>query len=218
MEEETAEFFCYGPGADLDVVTAEIGHPPISGRPAVLHGFRLGIQGVENIPDKKVPVPGHPEKILPVTARSIIVDSWGKDFEMYVVREGDGDVRGMVWTIKASDLPKIEDWELVDFGWYSMVRGGVTLEDGKRRDVWTIAVKNQGVRREVDGMNYDNWLGKGKDFKEEFLKHVRENYRRFAERQEKGQTLGSVTPITFSEKGETRQGSPEGTRSKSTGP
>lgn len=196
------EFFCYGPGADLDVVTAEIGHPPISGRPAVLHGFKLGIQGVENIPDKKVPVPGHPEKISPVTARSIIIDSWGKDFEMYVVREGEGEVRGTVWTIKKSDLAPIEDWELVDFGWYSIVRGVVTLENGEKRDVWTIAVKDQGVRREVDGMNYDDWLGGGKKFKEIFLTHVAENFKRFTERQQNGQTLEAVTPITFSKSGE----------------
>ena len=217
MEEENVEFFCYGPGADLDVVTAEIGHPPMSGRPAVLHGFKLGIQGVENIPDKKVPVPGHPEKMLPVTARSIIEESWGKDFEMYVVREGEGEVRGMMWTVKKSDLLPIEDWELTDFGWYSMVRGGVTLENGEKRDVWTIAVKDQSIRREVDGMNYDDWLGKGKEFKEEFLKHVRENYRRFVERQEAGKGLETVVPITF-KKEDAEPGSTEATKSKSTVP
>ncbi len=216
--EETVEFFCYGPGADLDVVTAEIGHPPIAGKPAVLHGFRLGIQGVENIPDKQMPVPGHPEKMLPDTARGIIGESWGPGFEMYVVREGEGEVRGTVWTIKKSDLPPIEDWELVDFGWYSTVRGGVTLENGERRDVWTIAVKHQSVRREVDGMNYDNWLGRGEEFKKEFIRHVEENYKRFAARQKEGKGLEAGTPITFSKEEGQSETPSGGSKSKTFGP
>ncbi len=204
--EDTVEFFCYGPGSEAEVVIEMIGKAPISATPAILHDFQLGVQGLGDIPDKLMPVPGHPGKMLPKTARGIMADSWPPDFETYVAFESPGSkIRGTVFKIRKADLPPIEDWELIDFGWYSVVKGIATLENGEEHEILTMAIKDQSIRREVDGMDYDNWLGKGDEFRREFLKHVRENYRRFAERNASGHGLESVTSITFPDTGEAEE-------------
>ncbi|MCL4379861.1 gamma-glutamylcyclotransferase [Candidatus Marsarchaeota archaeon] len=191
-QDETVQFFAYGPSADPEVVAAITGREPLAARPAVIEGYKLGVQNIDDIPDIKVPG-------LPTTARKIMRESWKDDvpnFEMYVLREGMGRVRGVVYTIRKADMPAMEDWELVPFKWYSIVKGRVTFDDGSKSEVQTIAVKDQNVQREVDGMYYDLFLGRGEAFKEIFLSHVRANRRQYLERERSGVGTAGTTPIT----------------------
>jgi hypothetical protein len=179
---ETVEFFAYGPDADLDVVTAMIGRKPLSARPAVLEGFRLGIQNIDDIPDVKV-------RGLQGTARQMIRKMWKDDvpdFEMYVVRKGKGQVKGIVYTMRKEDMEIVKDWELVASKWYSIVEGKVTFDDGKTGKVLTIAVKNQNIQREVDGLHYDLFFNRGETFKRTFLAHVKASREQYLERERKG--------------------------------
>jgi hypothetical protein len=159
----TVDFFYYGPGADEDVMSAILGEKPLNNRSAILHGYRLGIQSVNDIPDAKV-------EGLRKTARKIIKKEWGDDFTMYVAHKGDAEIiKGVVWTIKIEDLNRLKHWELVEYGWYSIVDGDATFADGKKGKVLTIVVKNQTVQKDVDGLDYDLFLGKGQKLKDAMI-------------------------------------------------
>jgi hypothetical protein len=158
-------FFGYGQETDEEVMEAIIGHKPINGESAVLHGYKLGIQGVKNIPNIKV-------NGLPATARQKISDAWGKDFETYSAHKGNGKINGILWTIRKGDLLAIRYINLIDFKWYSLVKGMVELENGKKLSAWTLVIKNQKVLKEADGMSYDPFLGGGKTSKRAFLNHM----------------------------------------------
>lgn len=191
-QEDTVQFFAYGPSADPDVIAAITGRKPLAARPAVIKGYKLGVQNIDDIPDIEVPD-------LPITARKIMRESWKDDvpnFEMYVLREGIGRVRGVVYTIRKEDMAAMEDWELVPFKWYSIVKGQVTFDDGSKGEVQTIAVRDQNVQREVDGMHYDLFLGRGEAFKKIFLSHVRANRKQYLERESTGAGTAGTTPIT----------------------
>jgi len=162
---ETVDIFYYGPGADEDVMTAIIGKKPIKGRSAILQGYKLGIQGVNEIPDIKV-------KGSSQTARQIIKGAWGPDFLMHAAHKGKGLIKGIVWTINKEDLGMVKKLELVKFKWYSIVKSKVVFADGGTAQVLTIVVKNQPVQKDIDGLNYDLFLDKGHKFKELFLHRV----------------------------------------------
>ncbi len=175
-KDKTASFFAYGPAADPDVITAITGRKPLDSRPAILSGFVLCIQGVNDIPDLKIPG-------LPQTARQIIRESWGADFKMYVIRKGDGKVKGVVYTIRKEDMGAMEDWELVNFKWYSVMNGNATFDDGSTREVIAVAIKDQSIEKEVDGLDYDLFLGLGEAFKQLFIKHVNAARRLYLKRE-----------------------------------
>jgi hypothetical protein len=164
----TIDFFYYGSGVDEDVMSSIIGKKPLDAKPATLHGYNLGIQGINDIPDVKVVG-------LKMTARELVKDAWGKDYQTYSAYKGGGEIRGIVWTINKEDLDLLRNWELVDYKWYSIVDGMVTFSDGKKEKVLTFAVKNQPIQKNINGMNYDPFFNKGQKFKETVVSMALDN-------------------------------------------
>lgn len=173
-----AEFFAYGPLADPDVIAAVTGkqNGEIKMQQATLDGFALGIQKVGNIPDKVMPG-------MPMSPRKLIRQNWGEDFEMYVVVPEFGEtVKGVVFELDEADVEAVRDWELVDLGWYSIVRGMARPNGAPGRRVHTIAVIGQNVSRWVDGEEYDPFLGRGPEFKALFIEHVEAARKQYLQR------------------------------------
>jgi len=184
----TIDFFYYGPCADEDVMTAIIGKKPINGRSAILQGYILGVQNLDDIPDIKI-------KGLKLTAQKIMKADWQPDFQMHAAHKGKGQIKGIVWTITKEDLDAIKNWELVDYHWYSIVEGTVVFVDDSTKKVLTIAVKKQHTQKDINGLNYDLFLDKGPKFKELLLLKITENRKQYLKSISNGQEYEYMIPI-----------------------
>lgn len=188
---KTVQYFGYGPAADPDVIAAIIGRRPLLTRPAILKGYKLGLQSLNDIPNKKIPG-------LPFTARELMRILWKKDapsgFKMYVAHKGPGRIRGAVHTIRDSDMGAMRDWELVDFKWYSIVHGKVKFDEGKTGDVITIAVKNQRIGKNIDGLKYKIFPFEGRNFKKIFIKHAKISRLNYLSRLKSGSVSANYKP------------------------
>jgi hypothetical protein len=151
-------FFAYGPLSDPDVFSAVTGRKRTAGKAATLYGYDLHLQKFRDIPGP---------------ARSWVSKFWEKDFKMYVLVKGSGKVRGVIWSVNDEDMPGIKIWELVDEGWYTLMKGNARLDDGRSVSAITIAIKGQKTIGKIDGMHYDPFFGRKRTLKPQFIKNIR---------------------------------------------
>jgi len=136
-------YFGYGANRDPGQMEAITGRS-LKGQPAYVKGFELVVQKLGDIPEL-------PQKILR--------KAWGKHFESYAIRKGEGQVHGMLWEITPEDRGHISNWELIPEGWY---KGGLVtaiLEDETEVPAVTdIIERQQHIDKVVDGSQYETFL------------------------------------------------------------
>ncbi|MCL5432650.1 MAG: gamma-glutamylcyclotransferase [Patescibacteria group bacterium] len=148
-------YFAYGANMDKGMIRAITGNDRLVGRPAILDGYEIGIQRIDQTP-KDV------EKLLR--------NSWGDDFKTYVIYPRLGaKVKGMVWELTETERRLVRNWEFVEkevgprFSWYKQVlidrvstpEGG-TIE-GLETEILGDGQEIDGTIK-VDGLNYEPYL------------------------------------------------------------
>ena len=106
---------------------------------------------------------------VPDLPKRILKDSWGDDFETYIIKPGEetDEVMGTVWELIPLERELVRDWELVDFGWYNDIEGKAVTKDGQEVEIQTEGFREgQEVDREVDGKNYKPFLNRLENFQE----------------------------------------------------
>ena len=145
-------FFGYGPTRDSRVMQALTGNKDLVGHEAVLKGYKLNLQTLNQVPK---------------SPREILKESFPDGFEFFVVSPDENkEVAGTVWELTAQERDLIRDFELIDLGWYKDSRGKAQTSDGKELDVEVAALREeQKVSREVDGIHHEVWFNcKPEDF------------------------------------------------------
>jgi hypothetical protein len=132
-------YFGYGANADPKMMAAIVGRDLDEGREAVLKDFELAIQSWNDIPNE---------------IRNNLAPAWGKSFATYFIRPKNGvRVIGRTWEIKASEISLIDNWEMVDLGWYQKM----AVKIGSER-VWTQVMTGFDGGEVVSGLKYPRFL------------------------------------------------------------
>ena len=166
-------YFGYGANSQREMMEAITGNKNLVGQPGILKGFKLCIQKMDQVPDlvfSNSPVPLSPKQILK--------ESWGDDFETYIIKPGEESdgIAGTIWELSSLERELVRDWELVDFGWYKDLKGQAVTVDGKIVDIQTEGLREgQGIDREVNGKDYPPFLNKLEDF-QRVAEKAREEY------------------------------------------
>ena len=162
-------YFGYGANSQREMMEAITGNKKLVGQPGVLKGYKLCVQKMNQVPDSVFP-----NSPVPVSPKQILKESWGDDFETYIIKPGreTDEVSGMIWTLTPLERELVRDWELVDFGWYKDIKGKAVTKDGQEVDIQTEGFREgQEVDREVYGTNYPSFLNKLGDFQRVAEKH-----------------------------------------------
>jgi len=161
---DTVLFFAYGTLIDKDVISSIIGRTNgLAGEEACLNNYSLVIQTLEQVPDVEIDGPS-------VTLRKVLQKKWGDSFRSYaVIHKPGGRVNGMMWRINQQEYSKICTWEMVDVKWYEDSNGIAQGHSGSLYHVkLTVLGEGQKYETEVDGLNYQPFLGT----KEQFLEII----------------------------------------------
>ena len=102
---------------------------------------------------------------LPIATQEILRRKWPANFRSYTITPQEGSVvAGMVWEITAEERKLIEEWELVDTGWYMVMDVRVATQDNKKIEATTEAMGlNQAYSSEADGELYPKFLNSEED-------------------------------------------------------
>ena len=107
-------------------------------------------------------VPASPPRRL----RDLLREQWGNNFESYVILPGGKNdiVRGTLWELTKNERDLVKNWEQIDY-LYKEIKVKVTVENGQIFDALTESLgNNQKFDREIDGLNYQPFLRKIKDY------------------------------------------------------
>jgi hypothetical protein len=91
-------FFGYGSNRSKQKIREALQRDPGQGIGAILHGFTLNVQSLNQIP---------PE------VQKFFQQIYGNDFKAYTIKEGKGIIAGVIWQITNEDLEKLKKWEFV---------------------------------------------------------------------------------------------------------
>lgn len=154
-------YFGYGANRDPKMMEWITGAKNLKGKPAVLKGFKLCVQRLDQIPDTVAPTAP-----APYSARENVAANWPSSFTSYTIKnDTEGEVHGVVWELSEQERELVRDWELIDFGWYRDISAKVTTEDDQEVEVQTEGLRiGQEIDREVDGKNYETWLNPPSEF------------------------------------------------------
>ncbi|MBI2021837.1 gamma-glutamylcyclotransferase [Candidatus Daviesbacteria bacterium] len=179
--EKFINYFGYGANRDRRMMEWITGDTSLVGQSAVLKGFKLVVQGLDQVPDSIFPTAP-----APFSPRQLLQESWTTDFESYTISpDPEGEVVGTLWRLSRLNRDLVREWELVDFGWYQDLRGVVITEDGKEAEIETEGLRaNQEYDRQVDGHHYETWLNSPEEFARVAEKSRKEFFDRLAKNEE----------------------------------
>jgi hypothetical protein len=165
-------YFAYGANKTAEMMASITGNKNLTGRPAVLEGYGIFVQKLNQVPD--VIAPHSPAKISP---QQILRNVWDKNFESYVIKPAEErQVHGTVWELTPLERELVRNWELIDFGWYKDAEVKIKTDSGDEIEVQTeIMGDGQEVDREVDGLDYPPFLNELADF-QRVAENTREEY------------------------------------------
>lgn len=169
-------YFGYGANKDYFKLREILGKEPKGGEGAVLQGFNLAIQTLNDIPDQ---------------AKNILNKVWGDNFQSYTIKPGTGMIEGRVWILDQEDLEKLKEWEFVgNNSWKEFITVTVTNSDGKTITALTEKSREEyGIKKLVDGLNYEanlnkegkNYYSKKDEYKIELMrKEIKEYHSQYA--------------------------------------
>ena len=133
-------FFGYGANRNRSKIKQVIGRDPGEGVGAILEGFSLYLQDLDQIPER---------------VRADLQKIFGGSFKAYTIVKGKGFVMGVIWALTDEDLEKIKEWEYVG-EWREIIE--VTV---KSEDFYTVKVLTEKSMdsfpaiNKVDGLYYN---------------------------------------------------------------
>jgi hypothetical protein len=143
MEQNKTYFFGYGAYRDAQKIGKILGHVPPSCTGAIVGGYSLFYQTLEQIP---------------APAGTILKNVWGSDFKAYTINPGAGIVAGVLWEIDQTDLNAIKEWEFTGT-WREIISVKTQTFDGREVEAFTEKAINSDVNEGFyDGLNYPNNL------------------------------------------------------------
>lgn len=146
-------YFGYGANRTPEMMSWITGKDDFEGKPAILEGWNLCIQGLDQVPKVAVPTSTGPQSF-----QEHLRGEWGDNFKTYVIRPGQGGVAGTLWKIEPEDRKLIRNWERVGF-WYKEVKVRVKTENGEEIEAVSECLgDNQSFDREIDGLDYNPFL------------------------------------------------------------
>lgn len=143
--------FLYGLMTAEGVIEAVTGINDIPKTPAVLKGYTLCVQKLDQIPDVSIIV-GKPD----LAPQKLLRETWGDSFESYIIkRDPDGEVAGNIAYLSPEAGELLANWELEELGWFQTLHGEAVTDNGVKINVVTDGLREgQQVDRKVDGHNY----------------------------------------------------------------
>jgi len=143
--EDRVLYFGYGANRDASMMAAILDRPAseLVGHPLVLDNYALVVQRLDQIPE---------------SASTILRGSWDDDFVSYAaVRQEGSKLSGIAWELTQDELDRMNDWELTEFGWFSVNREAVTGPAGNSIEIVIQEIIDQPYDHIVDGATYDTW-------------------------------------------------------------
>ena len=141
-------FFGYGADQEEDMISAITGHKPKIIGKAVLHDYELRIQELSEITTKGINV------------REMLRKNWGDSFKSYVIVPKKGAmISGVLFRLSIIDRNLVDEWELVQLGWYERIF--VTVELIKTRKKYraeTQILSPKQTAKTVAKPGYRSWL------------------------------------------------------------
>ncbi len=135
-------FFGYGANRSRQKIQEIIGKDLGEGIGAILNGYTLNIQNLNQIPEK---------------VQDFLRKLYGNDFKAYTIKKGEGVVLGVIWKIDVKDLEKFKEWEFVGL-WREIVEIEVTTSTDEVVKVITEKSMDQFPSTFiVDGLIYDTF-------------------------------------------------------------
>jgi hypothetical protein len=141
-------FFGFGADCEEQMLTAIIGRKPEIVGPAVIRGFELCIQSLDDITDKG----DNPRKILE--------DVWGPEFKSYVISpNADAELKGTLFIMTERERVMVDMWELVYEGWQKSVVVPAVLADGHVLNARTqVLAEGQSKGEVIRSQDYHPWV------------------------------------------------------------
>jgi len=151
-------FFGYGSYRHKKKIAEIIGKDPEGGEPAILEGYMLAVQTLDQIPGK---------------AHEVLKKVWGNPFRAYTIRKSPGIVVGNIWIIDEEDLRKIKEWEFVEEQWREIKQVEISTTNGAKIQALTdLAREELPIKEFVNGIEYEHNLNKeGKNIYREDDEH-----------------------------------------------
>lgn len=156
-------YFASGANREKKMMEWITGNPNLKGTPAVLEGYGLYVQRLEQVPDTVSP--GSPINLSP---REILKRAgWNEGFTTYMIKPRvGGRVTGTLWELSREERELVRDWEMVELGWYKDLRVKVKTLDGREVEVETEGWREgQEVDHEVNDENHPSYLNNPEDFR-----------------------------------------------------
>lgn len=152
----TIKYFGFGTNRDLEMMEHIIGRKGIKSEHGRLIGYELTIQRTDQF-RTEIPATSPNPKI---SARDLIIESWGPKFEMFTSRPNPtGIIYGTIWDITPEELELVREWEMVDFGCQEDAYGTAITDDGRPVKVITQSfLKPAEIDRVITGDDYEPYL------------------------------------------------------------
>lgn len=135
-------FFGYGANRSRQKLKEFLGKDPGEGVGAVLRGFTLNVQDLNQIPKLQ---------------HDLFLRVYGSDWKAYTIKEGAGAVAGIVWELEEEEFNKLKAWEFV--GEYrEIISVEVITASDEELEVVTEKSKDEfPTTFIVDGLNYNTF-------------------------------------------------------------
>ena len=153
-------YFGYGANRDIEMIKAITGVDPIWGKEGLLKDYQLYLQPLKYVIDPKDF--GQHDSF---GAKTRLQGKWSKDFKSYVVKKVPGSlVTGTIWKITTNDFRWINNWELVDFGWYKIALDTAETKEGQKYVVYVqLLTDKDNPGEKVNGLNYPTYINDKKE-------------------------------------------------------
>jgi hypothetical protein len=142
-------FFGYGADREPEMIRAITGRKPRVIGQALLYDYELRVQGLDEVTARGL----NPQKILR--------NAWGDSFRSYVIVPSPGAVvSGTLFKISLHNRHLVDEWELIELGWYDKAFISVkTVNSGREYQAETqVLGSGQHASRQADGLLYKSWL------------------------------------------------------------
>ncbi|MBL8121295.1 gamma-glutamylcyclotransferase [Candidatus Saccharibacteria bacterium] len=112
--------FGYGSDTEGDILKALTHRHPKCLGDAVLSGYELRVQFLDEVTDTRV--------------HDILLKNWSETFRSYVIIPAEhSSVHGKLFKVRIDDRHLLDTWELVALGWYQKIFVEVSLLKNNRR-------------------------------------------------------------------------------------
>ncbi len=141
-------FFGYGADQEIDMIRAITGHKPKIIGTAVLHDYELRIQDLTEV------------STAGANVQQMLRDNWGDTFKSYVIVPKPGvHINGTLFKLSIIDRHLVDEWELVQLGWYERIFVTVELiKTGKKYRAETQVLNPNQTAKTVAKPGYRSWL------------------------------------------------------------